>query len=274
MRLLHVLKVIIITVIIYIICLLLSVFLTNNDQISTSSVTYNAPLIVKTDCQFQPKRCSEDYCDCLSMCNNVDAKIFEINLNSKPSQIFNNLPPGRYCYVPTGNNCHEDFAFWKFENGFKCVPRYYGVFTTSGKQIAGRYPYSNPNSIKALNVDYNVPTSFKVDCTDKFDEYSNRLLYISLHNEVAFCLKDYCLNNIHHNPATGYSKNGTCICNNGTEHFVFNDDTSPCVPMSIYPSNLKVNCFTENTLTKDLDNYLLKCPDDKHYVQELSKISL
>jgi len=272
MKLLHVLKVIIITVIVYIIFLLLSVFLTNNDPIVTSSVLYQTPLIVQTDCRFQPKRCSEDYCDCLSMCNNKDAKILEIKQGTKISKIFNNLHPGRYCYIPTENNCKEGFAIWKFENGFKCVPRYYGVYTPSGKQIAGKYPYSKPNRIKASNVDYNLPTNFTVDCTDKFDEYGNRLLYLTLPNDVAFCLKDYCLNNIPHNPATGYSKNGTCICNNGTEHFVFNDNTSPCVPMSNYPLNLKVNCFTENTLTKDLDNYLIKCPDDKHYVQETIRV--
>jgi len=276
MRLLYVLKIVIITVIIYVICLLFSTFLTPNSpivqevNIDTDHNIYIPVGHFETDCRFQPKRCPDESCDCLSLCNTSEAQLLEISPKDKIRRVFNNIPAGRYCYVPTNrDSCHEDFATWTYDKTFKCTPKYFGVFNNSGKQIAGKYPYTHANKlIKNIeNPDYNDVTTFGVDCSNIFDEYGNKLLHYTLPNNVSFCLKDYCFNNIPHNPATGY-KNGVCWCDNGTEHFIFGDDTSPCVPKSNDENFIKIACYTDNTLLKDLSNYLVKCPDGKLYTQD------
>src|SRR5436190_12594698 len=167
MKLLRSLKFIITTTVIYVVFILLSTFLTINTvpPYNVNHELLKPSVNFETDCRFQPKRCIDDSsCDCSKMCNNSAAKLVNINEGSSISFVFNKLLSGLYCYIPTGNDCHEDFSTWKFDKHFKCLPKYLGVFNTAGKQIVGKYPHFNPNQLlkKIDSVDYNKPNTFEV----------------------------------------------------------------------------------------------------------------
>src|SRR5436190_10188405 len=154
-KLLHAIKVVINSSILYVLILLIMVYAIGNKiaRLTTTTIDINQhrKLIppqntVKTDCRFQPKKCPPFVgCDCLQLCDdNPDAAL--ITMTEEVSRVFNNIPNvgDQYCYVPTENVCRDSFATWHVikETQFKCMPKYWGVFSISGQQLAGQYPHS------------------------------------------------------------------------------------------------------------------------------------
>ena len=207
-----------------------------------------------TDCRFQQKKCPSGLvCDCKEYCGDPLAKLVKTNIEF-------------YCYTPlVGTDCTQGYGSWVLDKTWKCIPKYPGIFTTSGEQIMGKYPHSKKyNKLIATSDSY----QFKIDCTGLTDEYGNKLRKLTFDSGIEFCVKDYCLNNILGNPANGYNVNtGLCDCTDRTENLIKNDKTSPCVLVGDQQSQssptLRVNCFTDESYVKDVvSNYLVKCPPE------------
>lgn len=272
MKILYIIEVFIFTTIIYFSVIMLSSYITNkhgfhgdrnsilSEMLSHSNKTSES---FKTNCEFQRKKCPSYHCDCAKLCQNPTAK-----------RVF--YPDGVYCNIPAGQECKAEFGSWVFHDlQWKCAPTFPGVFDSDGSQVVGKYPYSegtgkivfkDPSS---LNINYNDPLQFSLDCSNLTDEYGNYLINIQLSNGLSFCLKDYCLMS----PSTGY-KDGKCICDGVTENFVLGDLSSPCVKKGLFLNDsytFKLKCFNENTYVKDLENFLIDCPpgSDKDYLESV-----
>jgi hypothetical protein len=201
---------------------------------------------IETDCRFQPKKCPLGIikCDCKDFCKNPDAKLLKLKRNY-------------FCSIPYPSfECDKMYGDYIYDGVWKCIPKYPGVFSTSGDQIMGKYPFGD-----ITKKNYN-------NCDGLLDEYGNKLLTVVLDRGVFFCLHDYCLNNIPKNPAKGYNfDSGLCECTSGTENLDINDKTSPCVTAAKYKdAAFKINCYKEDFYVKDMDKYLVQCPDDLEYI--------
>lgn len=274
---------------------LLSVFLINKRHILQDSSTLLKNSIILdepdgssfegetyiTNCNSHPKKCLNVYCDCSKLCNNINAKKIEIIDEKFESNKFPGFKNGTYCYVPIGKNCKKEFGSWVYVNHqWNCVPRFNGIFTTDGDQLVGNYPFSEhvgkltPNNIDKKSINYNDPSEYSIDCSTLKDEFGRPLFKVQLDNGLKFCVKDYCISHIEKRDETllsGY-ESGKCVCRDeNTENLVFNDLTSPCVQKSNqettktpgFSHSFKINCFDENTLLKDMDNYLIKCTSEQ-----------
>lgn len=247
-------------IVIILICVYLILVIDKKIYLNLSNFPGKMSPLVKSNCQFQPKRCPHEgaQCDCQEYCNNKDAKIYKNDINY-------------FCYIPHYYwGCNQEFGTYVFDKHWKCLPKFNGIFTTSGEQIAGKYPHTNANVMLVNHVDYNDPSQYEINCNGLYDEYNNKLIKITLNGGISFCVKDYCLNNITNNPAKGYNLDtGLCDCTENTQNLIVDDKTSPCVVVNTDVDKnipIKINCYKENQLfMKDMKNYLIPCNGEKDY---------
>lgn len=249
-------RVSILTTVVYLMVVLLSVFIVNTtasaDNVDTFRTFDRYSDDFVTNCNLQPKKCPNPLsCDCTILCNDPLARRVIINSHDHPLNVRygDHLPKGTYCYLPFGDECKEGFGVWIYKDGWHCMPLHPGRYETSGKTIQKH----------------------------KEDEYGNDMKTVTFENGLSFQVRDYCLSNIRNSPATGYS-DGRCICDNGTEHILPDNVTSPCVLSEQYAAPLygddryafNIECYDHSTYVKDLSKYLFRCPpnvpDGRNYV--------